>query len=101
MIAMNELSDLLHRRQPARSGRVRPRGRLPAAVRARADTVLVAVVAALALVPQLSRPGPEMDEGIVLSYAVRVLHGAVPYRDFQEFYGPGNSWSVAAAFGLG
>jgi hypothetical protein len=40
-----------------------------------------------------------MDEGLVLSYAERLLHGAIPYRDFP-YYGPANLWNVAAAFAL-
>ena len=40
----------------------------------------------------------EMDEGAVNAYAVRVLDGAVPHRDFLTFYGPGNLWLVAGAF---
>src|SRR5438105_1781336 len=48
---------------------------------------------------RVSRSGPEMDEGLVLSYAERLLHGAVPYRDFP-YYGPANLWSVAGAFAV-
>jgi Dolichyl-phosphate-mannose-protein mannosyltransferase len=63
------------------------------------EWVVVAAGATVALLPQLSRPGPEMDEGLVLSYAERLLHGAIPYRDFP-YYGPANLWNVAAAFAL-
>jgi hypothetical protein len=60
---------------------------------------VVAAVATVALLPQFSRGGPEMDEGAVLTYATRVLGGAVPYRDFF-YYGPGNLWNVAGAFAI-
>jgi hypothetical protein len=30
----------------------------------------------------------------------QAFHGAVPYRDFETFYGPGNSYLTAAAFKL-
>jgi hypothetical protein len=63
------------------------------------DWLVVAAVSSVALLPQMSRPGPEMDEGLVLSYAERLLHGAVPYRDFP-YYGPANLWNLAAAFAL-
>jgi hypothetical protein len=56
------------------------------------------------LARQFAAPGSEMDEGAVLAYSGRVLHGAVPWRDFQTFYGPGNLWLVGLAgkvFGSG
>ncbi|HEY7398082.1 MAG TPA: hypothetical protein VH538_07265 [Gaiellaceae bacterium] len=52
---------------------------------------------------QFGAPGAEMDEGMVLAYSERVFHGAVPWRDFLTFYGPGNLWLVGGAgklFGL-
>jgi hypothetical protein len=84
---------------PARAGR-------SVRARARAELALGAVgtaVVALLLARQFRGPGAEMDEGAVLAYSGRVLHGAVPWRDFQTFYGPGNLWLVAGAskvFGL-
>jgi hypothetical protein len=62
-----------------------------------AALVLVAL-AALLTMRVLRAAGWEMDEGAVLTYAIQVLHGAVPHRDFQSFYGPGNPWLVAAVF---
>ena len=35
-----------------------------------------------------------------LPLPVRVLQGAVPYRDFELFYGPANTYVVAGAFEL-
>lgn len=63
------------------------------------EWLLVAVAASVALLPQFTRTGPEMDEGLVLSYADRLLGGAIPYRDFP-YYGPANLWSVAGAFAI-
>jgi len=40
----------------------------------------------------------ELDEGIVLEGAERVLHGEIPYRDFFTFYTPGSFYLVAMAF---
>jgi hypothetical protein len=61
-----------------------------------AIAVLVAV--GLYLAPYLSGPGAELDEGSLLAYPVRVLHGAWPHRDFEMFYGPGSPVMLAAAY---
>jgi hypothetical protein len=39
-----------------------------------------------------------MDEGGILAYAERVLHGDVPMRDLHSFYGPLNSYVIGLAF---
>jgi hypothetical protein len=39
-----------------------------------------------------------MDEGIVLEYPELILHGEVPFRDFQSSYGPGTYLPLAAAY---
>src|SRR5204862_2671000 len=62
-----------------------------------ATLLLVAGVITLGAFPQ---PGSEFDEGILVSFPVRVLQGAVPYRDFELFYGPANTYVVAGAFEL-
>ena len=62
-----------------------------------AEAALVALAATgvtLLLARQFRAPGSEMDEGAVLAYSDRIFHGAVPWRDFQTFYGPGNLWLV-------
>ena len=43
-------------------------------------------------------PGSEFDEGRAVTFPDRLLHGAVPYRDFESFYGPANTYLTAAAF---
>lgn len=40
----------------------------------------------------------DLDEGIVLQGAERILHGQVPYRDFFMFYTPGSVYIVALLF---
>jgi hypothetical protein len=54
------------------------------------------VLVSLPFLPRFGAPGSEMDEGALLSYAGRVQHGAIPWRDFQTFYGPGNVWLLGA-----
>jgi hypothetical protein len=39
-----------------------------------------------------------MDEGAVLVYPELVQKGAVPYRDFETFYGPANPWLLSAVY---
>jgi len=65
-----------------------------------ASAIGVTVVALGLLVPLTSGRGSEMDEGAVVTYASRVLDGAIPHRDFSTFYGPGNPFIVAGAFAL-
>jgi hypothetical protein len=67
--------------------------RRPAAA---AGLVLAALGAVLA--PRFLAAGSPMDEGAVLAYAMRILDGDVPVRDFQTFYGPLNPWLVAGVF---
>ena len=69
-----------------------PRGRVIAIA------VAVAVFTLAYMLPSTIAKAYEMDEGAVNAYALRVLDGAVPHRDFLTFYGPGNLWLVAGAF---
>ena len=64
-----------------------------------AAAIAAAVVTAL-LVPTFTSSGPPMDEGILVSYPALILHGAVPGRDFETFYGPGGPYLTAGAFEL-
>lgn len=41
----------------------------------------------------------DLDEGYFVQQAVRVLHGQVPYRDFETLYTPGLAYVHAALFG--
>ncbi len=49
----------------------------------------LAVAGLLAVWRQMIAPIDVYDEGLVLSYADQLLHGAVPYRDFYSNYPPG------------
>src|ERR1700751_1988480 len=39
-----------------------------------------------------------MEEGFMLVFPERVLHGALPNRDFLHLYGPGSLWVLAGVF---
>jgi hypothetical protein len=59
----------------------------------------VAVVAyLLPLRALLHASGASMEEGFMLVFPDRVLHGAVPNKDFLYLYGPGSLWSLAAVY---
>jgi hypothetical protein len=61
---------------------------------------LVLVLAALALpkLPTHTNPAPAMDEGLLLVEPERVLEGDLPNRDFESFYGPLNTYVLAAVY---
>jgi len=59
---------------------------------------IVALVIALPLRGLLRAPGPPMEEGFMLVFPERVLHGDIPNRDFLHLYGPGSLWALASAF---
>lgn len=46
-----------------------------------------------------SHGGP-MDEGVLLVYPEMVQRGAIPYRDFETFYGPANPYVLAAVYSI-
>src|SRR3954468_21082166 len=60
--------------------------------------VIGAVV--LPLWPSFERPGLWMDEGALLVYPELIRHGQIPYRDFETFYGPANSWVLTLAYAI-
>jgi hypothetical protein len=61
--------------------------------------VAVAVVAyLLPLRALLHSPGAAMEEGFMLVFPDRVLHGAVPNKDFLYLYGPGSLWMLASIY---
>jgi hypothetical protein len=62
--------------------------------------VCVLAAAGTLLLPSFSAPATEMDEGALVAYPTLILDGAVPGRDFETFYGPGEPWLVAGAFEL-
>ncbi|MDQ1457975.1 MAG: hypothetical protein QOH28_3595 [Actinomycetota bacterium] len=46
----------------------------------------------------LHAPGAAMEEGFMLVFPDRVLHGAVANKDFLYLYGPGSLWALAALY---
>ncbi len=60
--------------------------------------LVVAVVFALPLRGLLRLQGPPMEEGFMLVFPERVLHGDVPNVDFLHLYGPGSLWFLAGVF---
>jgi hypothetical protein len=44
--------------------------------------------------------GAPMDEGTLLVYPEMIQRGAIPYRDFETFYGPANPYLLAAVYTL-
>jgi hypothetical protein len=60
---------------------------------------LVAVTIAISA-RSFERPGPGMDEGILVAYPELIRAGLVPGRDFESFYGPGDPYLVAGGFEL-
>jgi hypothetical protein len=62
--------------------------------------VLPILALGLAAILTLNSAGSMQDEGALLAYADRVLHGAVAHRDFETYYGPGMPWVLAGAFAV-
>jgi hypothetical protein len=44
--------------------------------------------------------GSRQDEALMLVCPERIVHGAIPNRDFQTLYGPGNYWMLAAIYSV-
>jgi hypothetical protein len=60
-----------------------------------------AIVAGVLLLPirgMMRNPGPQMEEGFMLVFPDRLLHGAIPNRDFLHLYGPGSLWVLAGVY---
>src|SRR5262245_28614722 len=66
------------------------------------NSILAVTLALLLLLigfwPFFESPASAMDEGTLLVYPEMLLHGKLPYRDFETFYGPANPALLAAAF---
>jgi hypothetical protein len=60
--------------------------------------IVTAVVFLLPLRALLHASGPAMEEGFMLTFPERVLHGAIPNDDFLYLYGPGSLWMLAAVY---
>jgi hypothetical protein len=59
---------------------------------------LCLLVLLLAFSSRYDAPGDPMDEGMALVYPELIQHGAVPYRDFETVYGPGNWWFLSGVY---
>ena len=46
----------------------------------------------------LRAQGPPMEEGFMLVFPERVLHGDLPNQDFLHLYGPGSLWVLAGVY---
>lgn len=71
----------------------------------RSRGALVYVIPTLLVILATAAPGymalaQRMDDGALLLYPELILKGWVPYRDFETFYGPANSYLLAIVYGL-
>lgn len=64
--------------------------------------ILAAVLGLLTLplLPTFRDAAPAMDEGLLLVEPEQVLSGSLPNRDFESFYGPANTYALAAVYGV-
>jgi hypothetical protein len=79
----------------------RPRARRLRLGERQRDAIALALIAVVFLIPLrglLRAPGPPMEEGFMLVFPERVLHGDIPNKDFLHLYGPGSLWALAGAF---
>jgi hypothetical protein len=60
-----------------------------------AGVVLLLIVS---LAPARNAPGAPDDEGLLLVYPEQVLNGAIPNRDYETFYGPGDTYLLAGVY---
>src|SRR6478752_8412250 len=61
---------------------------------------VVGLAYALVLRALYHSPGSAMEEGFVLVFPDRLLHGDLPNRDFLNLYGPGSIWVLALIYKL-
>jgi hypothetical protein len=61
-------------------------------------TLVVSALLLIGLAGTWRAPIATMDEGIALEYPQLILHGEVPFRDFQSSYGPGAYLPLAAVY---
>jgi len=75
------------------------RGAQKSSSRALPPIVIFISTLALFLPPSLMGVGT-FDEGFIVTGAMQVLHGKLPYRDFLSFYGPGQYYLTAGLFAV-
>ena len=61
---------------------------------------LIAVVLLAPVAGLLRYQGPPMEEGFMLVFPERILHGDLPHRDFLHLYGPGSLYVLAGVYKL-
>jgi hypothetical protein len=62
--------------------------------------VVFALAASALFLTSADQLALNVDEGIYLEGAMRVMNGEVPYRDFVMVHGPGSPWLYGGAFKL-
>jgi hypothetical protein len=75
-----------------------PTTRRPSPVRRWMPLVLVVLVLLLPLRGLIRATGSPMEEGFMLVFPERVLHGAIPNVDFLHLYGTLSLWVLAAVY---
>ena len=98
---MTALEAAPHRVLAAETARA-PSGQ-PAARKRLLPMVAGTLALALLLLPVWAAflaPAAPMDEGMLLVYPEQILHGKLPYRDFESFYTPGNPAFLAAVYSV-
>lgn len=92
------------RERPIWAARVPRRAGWAARVPRRARVVVlflaVIAVAGMLMVPAFDAPAPQLDEGLLVAFPVRLIDGSIPQRDFYDPYGVGSVVTVAAAYEL-
>jgi hypothetical protein len=61
-------------------------------------TLVVGLVIAAPLRGVFRAPGAPMEEGFMLVFPERLLHGEIPNKDYLHLYGPGSIWVLAGFF---
>ncbi|MGN6693551.1 MAG: hypothetical protein ACTHN0_05190 [Aquihabitans sp.] len=61
---------------------------------------IVALVLAVPMRALMRYQGPPMEEGFMLVFPERILHGDMPHKDFLHLYGPGSLWALAGWYKL-
>ncbi|MFO7634720.1 MAG: glycosyltransferase family 39 protein, partial [Caldilinea sp.] len=69
-------------------------------LQARVIVVAALIAGAVLIVLPIKAPLNLYDEGLALVNGMRVLHGDIPFRDYWAIYPPGQSYVLAALFGV-
>jgi hypothetical protein len=62
--------------------------------------IILAALLIIALWPDFRSPAQPEDEGIALVHPEMFLKGHLPYRDFEDLYGPGNLLILSGAYSV-